>query len=56
MKVRMRWMVEEIITVPDNTSWNDLEDRWMEKTGTIENMLFEMPGNTHAIEYDLEEM
>lgn len=53
MKVRMKWTVEEVINVPDDTNWNDLEDRSLEKTGIIENMLFEIPGNAHIIGYDL---
>ena len=56
MKVRMRWMIEEIIDVPDDTNWSDLENKWIDNTDAIEDMLSEMPGNTHAIEYDLEEM
>lgn len=52
MKVRMRWMVEEVINVQDDTNWNDLEDRCIEKTGAIENMLFEMPGNVSVIRCD----
>lgn len=56
MKVKMRWMVEQIIEVPDNEDWDNLENRWMNTKNDIEDALFDLPGSILAIEYDLEEL
>lgn len=56
MKIKMRWMVEQIVEVPDNEDWDNLEDRWMNTRRDIENALFDLPGVISATEYDLEEL
>lgn len=61
MKVKMRWMVEQIVEVPDGEDWDNLEnryleDRWTNTTSTIENVLFDLPGNISVVKYDLEEL
>lgn len=56
MKVKMRWIVEQIVEVPDDEIWDNLEDRWMNTKLDIEDALFDLPGNISAVEYDLEEL
>lgn len=56
MKVKMRWMVEQIVEVSDNEDWDNLEDIWTNTKSDIEDALFDLPGNILVIEYNLEEL